>query len=128
MDGAKGTTSVAAVLHQPRGYSSSMPSSGRPRPERESHNTGVDGPLAAAKKMLAQSLSRSGFIDPTASLQENFAMYLRYHVAEAESGDLKPGALRNLVFWLMSQVAADAERSAQAQAHVSPEAAVTVLT
>jgi len=55
-------------------------------------------------------------------------MHLEHCAAEAESENLKPSALRNLVSWLESMIAAEAERSAQAQAHVSPEAAVKLLT
>jgi len=127
MNGANGTTSVAGVLHLPLG-NNSPPLSGRTRAERESLNAGADGPLTAARKTLAESLYTSGFVDPAASLQENFAMYLKYHASEAESEDLKPGALKELVSWVRREIAADAERSAQAQAHVSAEAAVRLLT
>jgi len=128
MNGANGTTSVAGVLDLPLGYSNSPPSSGRTRAERESLNAGTDGPLTAVKKTLAESLTSSGFIDPAASLLENFAMYLKYRPAAEEMGDLKPGALRDLVSWVKSEIIADTEHSAQAQAHVSPEAAVKLLT
>jgi hypothetical protein len=128
MNGANGTTSVAGVLYLPPGYNKSPPSSGRTRAERESLNAGVDGPLAAGRKTLAESLSRSGFVDLAASLQENFTMCLNYRPAEVEIGDLKPGALRDLVSWVKSEIAANAERSTQVQAHVSPEAAVKLLT
>ena len=95
--------------------------------ERLSH-AGADGPLTAGKKTLAESLSSSGFIDPAASLQENFAMCLKYQPPSVEIGDLKPGMLKDLVSWVKSKIAAQAQRSAQAQAHVSPEAAVKLLT
>ena len=128
MNGAKGTTSVAGVLYLPPGSNNAPPSFGRSRAERESLNAGSDGPLTAVKKTLAESLAISGFVDPGASLQENFAMYLKYHPAKVEMEDLKPGALSDLVSWVKSEIAADAEQSAQAQARVSPEAAVRLLT
>lgn len=129
MNGANGTTSVAGILYLPPGHNnSSPPSSVRPRAERESLNAGVGGPLAASKRTLAESLSSAGFVDLAASLQENFAMCLKYQPVEVEIGDLKPGVLRDLVSWVKSTIAAQAQRSAQAQAHVSPEAAVKLLT
>jgi len=129
MNGANGTTSVAGLLYLPPGHNnSSPPSSARARAEREVLNAGTDGPLAAGRRTLAESLTSSGFVDLAASLQENFAMYLKYHPPEVEVGDLKPGMLRDLVSWVKSRIAAQAQRSEQAQAHVSPEAAVKLLT
>jgi len=84
--------------------------------------------LAVGRRTLAESLSSSGFVDLAASLQENFTMCLKYQPPSVEIGDLKPGALRDLVSWVKSKIAARAQRSVQAQAHVRPEAAVKLLT
>jgi hypothetical protein len=128
MNGANGTTSVAGVLHLPLGRNNSPPPSGRARADRETVHAGADGPLAAGRRILAESLSNSGFVNLAASLEENFTMCLMYQPATTEMGDLKPGALRDLVAWVKSKLAAQAQRSTQAQAHVSPEAAVKLLT
>jgi hypothetical protein len=127
MNGAQSVTGVAGALPLLPGHGHS-PSSGYPQAQRGALHVRADGPLTTAKKALAKSLRGSGFIDPTASLQENFATYLAYRAAEAERGDLQPGALQNLVSWIRNKVAAEAERSVQAQAHIRPEAAVRLLT
>ena len=128
MNATIGTTSEAGVLYLPPGNSDSRPSSGYRRTGPEFLYADADGPLTVAGRTLAESLSRFGFIDLTASFQENFAMYLEFRATESDSEDLKPGALRNLMSWLRSNIAAEAEQSVRAQARVSPQAAVKLLT
>ncbi len=128
MNGATSTTDVAAALRLPPNHSTSPVSSSNRRTERKTTDSGEDGALAAAQAAVSRSLGKSGFVDITASLAQSLAMSRDLPPAQEDIGDLRPGALESLISVIKTQITANAELSVQGQAHVRPDAAVTLLT
>jgi hypothetical protein len=128
MNGATSTTNVAAVLRLPPNNSTSPPPSGGRRTERKAADSGKEGALAAAQAAVSRTLGESGFVDITAPFMESLTVGRNLPPIQEEIGDLKPGALEDLVSALRRQIATNAERSVQSQARVRPDAAVTLLT
>ena len=128
MNGASGTTSVAAARGLPPNKGVSVAPSGGRRTEREGADSGHDGALAIAQAAVSESLGESGFVDITAPLTTRVTGSRQSSPTQEEAGDLQPGALEGLVLAIKMRITADAEQSVQGQAHIRPEAAVALLT
>ncbi len=84
--------------------------------------------MAAAQAEVSRNLGELGFVDITAPVTQSLAMSRDLPPAQEEIGDLKPGALESLISLVKGQITANAELSVQGQAHVRPDAAMTLLT
>ncbi len=126
MNGATSTTNVAAELRAPPNHRS-LPPSGDRRTERKAADSNEPGALATAQAAVSQTLGESGFIDITAPFAENLTVGRNSRPVQQDIDDLKPGALADLISAIREQITTSAELSVQSQAHVRPEAAVTLL-
>ncbi len=128
MNGATSTANVAAALFLPPNNNTSPVSSRDRRTDRKATDPGDEGALAAAQAAVSRSLGESGFVDITEPVTQSLTMSRDLPPAQDEIGDLKPGALESLISVVKGQMTANAELSVQGQAHVRPDAAVTLLT
>ncbi len=128
MNGASTAIGAAGAVYPAAERNSPHQSQGasHARPVRADSERG--GTLASAQRVVSESLGSAGFVDLTASFNDNVVRSLRYHPMEAEIEDLKPGMLDELLSWARSKIAMDASLALAAQARVSSEAAIKLLT
>ena len=86
------------------------------------------GPLAASREAVHEALTNTGFVDVAGASGDNFKTYLDRQPFEMEVGDLKPGMLEDLKAWVASEIANNSNQAQQAQAQVSAEMALKLLT
>lgn len=127
MIGASTAIGVAGSVYRPAGYHHSHLSDPVTDVPRRLAETERDGTLASAANALSHSLSRSGFIDISASFADSFTRYLKYQPSKEELGDLNPGALQELMALVKSKITADPEQALAAQARMPGPAAVRLL-
>ena len=81
-----------------------------------------------AKEMLTHVLTGSGFIHIAAGAAKNFDMLVREAPDEsADATALKPGRAAELVAWVTRMLSNHPATAADAQAHVDPQRAVSLL-
>lgn len=127
MIGAGTTISVAGSVYPPAGHNkSSWSQDAHPTSQTPTAAEG-NGPLAAITAALSQRLGSSGFVDISAPFVANFASSMHYTPGPGDCGDLKPGALKELLAYMKRKLAADPQEALGAQAHVPAPAAVKLL-
>jgi hypothetical protein len=128
MNGAENINTVARTVCAPSTRNDFIASSDAPAPARRPVDSGGDGALATADRVLNQVLGSAGFVDISAPFAESFGACLEYQPTSAEPQSDLPGALEQLMAFMTSRLAADPDRSVQTQARVPPEAAARLLT
>jgi hypothetical protein len=86
------------------------------------------GALTSALQAVSRALASAGFVNITGQMRENLQVFLNRSPIDAISEDLKLDFLKQLASWVASKMIENPNVGEQAQAHVQPQAAVSLLT
>jgi hypothetical protein len=94
----------------------------------ESSDPLAQGPLSLVRSRIGDDLIRSGFINLTGKILDNFRVFLNGQPPMMDVQNLKPGILEQLNEWVAEALTANPDQAVAAQANVRSEDAVTLLT
>jgi len=128
MIGASTAIGAAGSVYPPVTHKSPHLSDGASHSRQMQADSDKSGALASAERVVSQALGSAGFVDLSVSFNDSFLRGLQYSPVETGMEDLKPGVLQDLVSWAATRIAMSAADAMEAQAWVSPEVAVKLLT